>query len=311
MRFKFKTAKVRATKARFVRSILVLGVAACCLSAQRPPEQFTITPDIRSMLDRVSGESMRGHLSFIASDALEGRNTPSQGLDIAAEYIAAQFRRAGLEPGGDDGYFQTANFLLSETPMDAFELKLKAGSESIGISKNQVSFNIDKELNLSSAMVKVDYADQSAVGALTTEQVGGKVVITEIPDSRRAEGDRRLEMFMARQQFLNKMTAMKVALVLSIDRLSARGSGAATGRLIDPEDRRSRDSTPGHAGDNDPRFASREAVRRSKTRANCGRDITQVACPNRAAGALAKCYRCVARLGCGSERHLRPVVSAS
>jgi Zn-dependent M28 family amino/carboxypeptidase len=39
---------------------------------------------------------------------LEGRDTPSRGLDIAAEYIAAQFRRIGLEPAGDDGYFQTA-----------------------------------------------------------------------------------------------------------------------------------------------------------------------------------------------------------
>jgi Zn-dependent M28 family amino/carboxypeptidase len=53
---------------------------------------------------------MRGHLSFLASDALEGRATPSRGLDVAAEYIAAQFRRAGLEPAGDDGYFQTADW---------------------------------------------------------------------------------------------------------------------------------------------------------------------------------------------------------
>jgi Zn-dependent M28 family amino/carboxypeptidase len=28
-------------------------------------------------------------------------------LDIAGEYIASQFRRLGLEPAGDDGYFQT------------------------------------------------------------------------------------------------------------------------------------------------------------------------------------------------------------
>lgn len=61
-------------------------------------------------LGRISADSLRGHLSFIASDALEGRNTPSRGLDMAAEYIAAQFRRAGLEPAGDDGYFQTASW---------------------------------------------------------------------------------------------------------------------------------------------------------------------------------------------------------
>jgi Zn-dependent M28 family amino/carboxypeptidase len=64
----------------------------------------------RAALEQVSAESMKGHLSFLASDALEGRATPSRGLDIAANYIAAQFRRAGLEPAGDDGYFQTAKW---------------------------------------------------------------------------------------------------------------------------------------------------------------------------------------------------------
>lgn len=62
------------------------------------------------LLDSISADAMRGHLSFLASDALEGRGTPSRGLDIAAEYIASQFRAAGLEPLGDDGYFQTADW---------------------------------------------------------------------------------------------------------------------------------------------------------------------------------------------------------
>src|SRR5437762_4559935 len=117
-------------------------ISSVSLSAQQP----ALTPDLRGVLDRISADSLRGHLSFIASDALEGRNTPSRGLDIAAEYIAAQFRRAGLEPAGDDGYFQNANFVLADTPMDAFELKVKAGTETLIIAKDQVSFNIDKGL---------------------------------------------------------------------------------------------------------------------------------------------------------------------
>lgn len=64
------------------------------------------------VLERISAASMRGNLSFLASDALEGRGTPSRGLDIAAEFIASQFRAAGLEPLGDDGYFQTADWNL-------------------------------------------------------------------------------------------------------------------------------------------------------------------------------------------------------
>ena len=78
-----------------------------------------ITPSIRAMLDHVSSNSLRGHLSFIASDALEGRGTPSKGLDLAAEYIASQFRRAGLEPAGDNGYFQTAPAPMGGRPAAA------------------------------------------------------------------------------------------------------------------------------------------------------------------------------------------------
>ena len=88
-----------------MRPVLLL-LSAWCVFAVRPhsrPEQQAIT-------DHITESSLRGHVSFLASDALEGRATPSPGLEIAAEYIAAQFRRAGLEPAGDDGYFQNANF---------------------------------------------------------------------------------------------------------------------------------------------------------------------------------------------------------
>src|SRR5262245_34612785 len=114
MRVDLKPLKRAISVRGFLRSVFVVGIAACCLSAQQVKPAFKITPDIGAMLDRISGDSLRGHLSFIASDLLEGRGTPSRGLDIAAEYIAAQFRRAGLEPAGDDGYFQTATWPLTQ-----------------------------------------------------------------------------------------------------------------------------------------------------------------------------------------------------
>jgi hypothetical protein len=49
---------------------------------------------------------LRAHVALLASDLLEGRDTPSRGLDLAAEYIAVQFRRAGLSPQPDGTYFQ-------------------------------------------------------------------------------------------------------------------------------------------------------------------------------------------------------------
>lgn len=227
-------------KSKLIRSTVVLLICAFSLNAQHPP----MRPDVRAALDRISGDSLRGHLSFIASDALEGRNTPSRGLDIAAEYIAAQFRRAGLEPAGDDGYFQTANWLVTERDMDAFKLEIRDGSETIAVAKTQVSVSIEGALSLKRAsLFKIDFKDSAALSALKPEQLDGKIVITEMPDIRRAESSLRGEVFRAQNQFMSRMIDFKTALVVSIDRNNPSGSGAAS-RLIDPDNRRPAVASP-------------------------------------------------------------------
>jgi hypothetical protein len=62
-------------------------------------------------LARISPDSLLGNLSFLASGLLEGRDTPSRGLDVAAAFIASQFRIAGLAPAGGHGYLETAHML--------------------------------------------------------------------------------------------------------------------------------------------------------------------------------------------------------
>ena len=54
----------------------------------------------------IRGDSLLEHIRFLASDDLAGRGNGSEGLERAADYIAARFEEAGLEPGGRDGWFQ-------------------------------------------------------------------------------------------------------------------------------------------------------------------------------------------------------------
>lgn len=55
--------------------------------------------------DTISAAQLRGYLSFIASDEMEGRDTPSRGLDTVAKFIALNLGRWGFKPYGDDGTF--------------------------------------------------------------------------------------------------------------------------------------------------------------------------------------------------------------
>ncbi len=54
-----------------------------------------------------SSSTLLKHLRFLASDELKGRGNNSREINVAAEYLAAQFRDHGLQPAGERGsYFQ-------------------------------------------------------------------------------------------------------------------------------------------------------------------------------------------------------------
>jgi hypothetical protein len=61
----------------------------------------------------ISADDMRARVSFLASDQLLGRATPSRGLDIAADYVRSEFVKFGLEaPRG--GYLQRYQLAMSD-----------------------------------------------------------------------------------------------------------------------------------------------------------------------------------------------------
>src|SRR3954471_20211445 len=69
----------------------------------------------RADADDPSIKRMRADLTFLASDACEGRGPGTEGIDKAASYIAEQFKAAGLKPGQpDESYFQP--FLVRGNP---------------------------------------------------------------------------------------------------------------------------------------------------------------------------------------------------
>jgi hypothetical protein len=56
-------------------------------------------------VDTISADQLKNYLTFIASDEMEGRDTPSRGLDTTAKFIGMNLTRWGFKPAGDNGTF--------------------------------------------------------------------------------------------------------------------------------------------------------------------------------------------------------------
>lgn len=84
-------------------------------------------------VEAVTAKQLKEYLTFIASDELEGRDTPSRGLDIAAMYIAQHLASWGLKPGGDAGsYFQKIPLRQNKIDPTATRLDLSGQAFTYG-----------------------------------------------------------------------------------------------------------------------------------------------------------------------------------
>src|SRR5215470_1027855 len=88
-----KTTKIR--RAAAICLLLVTTTAA----AQKSPKLL------------FDGKTWWDHVKVIADDSMEGRETGSLGLRKAEAYAVEQLKRAGLEPAGTNGFYQSIEFV--------------------------------------------------------------------------------------------------------------------------------------------------------------------------------------------------------
>lgn len=68
--------------------------------------------------DEIKVDFLRHHLTAFADDSMQGRETGTEGLEMAADYLAKQYKQMGLQPVGDENsYFQ--HFKLNATEADS------------------------------------------------------------------------------------------------------------------------------------------------------------------------------------------------
>jgi hypothetical protein len=118
--------------------------------------------------------TLRSHISFLASDALEGRDTPSRGLEAAAEYIGAMFLRAGLEPK-----FQEVKLARRQSEGATFEVRLEAGDQTIVLTQADAAIRAPQGLEINGE----EAIRLNSVEEARNLKIEGKVVLANLPAS--------------------------------------------------------------------------------------------------------------------------------
>lgn len=104
-------------------SIWLLVFLTACAVPQRLKKQ-----------DEALQTSLSNHVTFLADDRLEGRRTGTAGEKLAMQYIAEQFRLAGLTPKGTDGFYQS--FSVNEGKKMASDCKMVIENKTLVAEKD-------------------------------------------------------------------------------------------------------------------------------------------------------------------------------
>jgi hypothetical protein len=96
-------------------------------------------------------------VGVIAHDSMLGRDTPSRGLDLTAQYVASEFKKFGLKPAGDSGSF-IQHYPLYRTRLD--------------VANSTILFRGEAD-------IPVSFADGALVlfGSVPAQQVVGSMVL--------------------------------------------------------------------------------------------------------------------------------------
>lgn len=156
-----------------MRKIVCLAVALGTVAAP----SVGLAQRAKSNADYITSDQLKDYLTFIASDEMEGRNTPSRGLDTAALFIATLLKRWGAKPAGDNDTFFQKITLRRDSP-DAEKSQLKLGDQALTYGTDFLSSG--GEGSLSAPLVYVGdgwMVKSKGIDAFKGVDVKGKIVV--------------------------------------------------------------------------------------------------------------------------------------
>jgi hypothetical protein len=182
-----------------------LKYAALPLALLMLPAVAGAQPDAAAIAD--SATHIEADVRFLGDDLLEGREAGTRGYDMAAHYVASQYRQIGLEPGGADGsYYQRVPLIRGVREKEGAAFRIERGTDVL-------EFVFEDEylpaVNFSSATASVTapmvfvgqavYAPQHQHDDFAGVDVKGKIAVVlsnapaSFPDAERAYHAHRTE----------------------------------------------------------------------------------------------------------------------
>ena len=119
------------------RNFFAFLLALILLTSSGFAQAVRITPAERKRADAITADQLSDYLHFVASDAMEGRDTPSRGLDVTAEFLKMNLSRWGFKPAGDNGTFFQKIELTVET-IDAVNNLLQVDGRTFNLNTDFV-----------------------------------------------------------------------------------------------------------------------------------------------------------------------------
>ena len=123
------------------------------------------------------------HVEVLADDKMEGRETGSPGHRMAVEYVSQEYERAGLKPGGTNGYTQPVPFRVRRINEEASKLELirNGVAEAVQLGREAtIGLRIDPAPRVEAGLVFAGYGfavPEKNYDDVTGLDMRGKIVV--------------------------------------------------------------------------------------------------------------------------------------
>jgi len=132
-------------------SVLTLGLLTACVYQQSDDQSASYVREIAAATKTASGANaatrIKSDVAYLADDDREGREAGTRGHEQAARYVAARMENIGLQPGGENGWYQQVPLRAGVARQDEVEMSVTAADGETTLLTNLEDFRLFPSLS--------------------------------------------------------------------------------------------------------------------------------------------------------------------